>query len=40
MRFSANRDERCPADPAAYWRRRFFTLGGGIAVVAVLVRSG
>jgi hypothetical protein len=36
MRFNANRDERRLADPAAYWRRRFFILGGGIAVVAVL----
>jgi hypothetical protein len=39
MRFSAKRDrwrQADPADPAAYWRRRFFILGGGIAVIAVL----
>jgi hypothetical protein len=36
MRFSAKRDYDRQTDPAAYWRRRFFILGGGIAVVAVL----
>lgn len=36
MRFSANRDPGGPADPSAYWRRRFFILGGGLAVLAVL----
>jgi hypothetical protein len=36
MRIGAKRDGGRPPDPAAYWRRRFFILGGGIAVVAVL----
>ena len=36
MRLSAKRDGRRPPDAAAYWRRRFFILGGVIAVLAVL----
>jgi hypothetical protein len=36
MRLSAKRDDRPPPDPAAYWRRRFFILGGVIAVLGVL----
>lgn len=39
MRWNANRGSRrpgAPADPSAYWRRRFFILGGGLAVLAVL----
>lgn len=36
MRFSANRDPGGPADPSAYWRRRFFILGGGLALLAVV----
>ena len=36
MRWNANRGSRRPADPSAYWRRRFFILGGGLAVLAVL----
>jgi hypothetical protein len=36
MRLSAKRDKRRPPDPAAYWRRRFFILGGVIAVLGVL----
>ena len=36
MRWDANRRSGRPADPGAYWRRRFFILGGGLAVLAVL----
>jgi hypothetical protein len=36
MRWNANRRSGRPADPSAYWRRRFFILGGGLAVLAVL----
>jgi hypothetical protein len=36
MRLRADRDDDRVPDPAAYWRRRFFILGGGIAVIAVL----
>ena len=39
MRWNASRGSRrpgAPADPSAYWRRRFFILGGGLAVLAVL----
>jgi len=36
MRWDAKRRSRRPADPSAYWRRRFFILGGGLAVLAVL----
>lgn len=36
MRSSAKRNGGRPSDPDAYWRRRFFILGGGIAVLAVL----
>jgi hypothetical protein len=36
MRWDANRRSGRPADPNAYWRRRFFILGGGLAVLAVL----
>jgi hypothetical protein len=36
MRWDAKRGSRRPADPSAYWRRRFFILGGGLAVLAVL----
>ena len=36
MRWDANRGSRRPTDPGAYWRRRFFILGGGLAVLAVL----
>jgi hypothetical protein len=36
MRWNANRGSRQPTDPSAYWRRRFFILGGGLAVLAVL----
>jgi len=36
MRLGANRDGGRPRDPDSYWRRRFFILGGGIAVLAVL----
>jgi hypothetical protein len=36
MRWSANRRARRPTDPSAYWRRRFFILGGGLTVLAVL----
>ncbi len=31
-----NRRSGLPMDPSAYWRRRFFILGGGLAVLAVL----
>jgi hypothetical protein len=30
MRMNANRDIGRPAEPDAYWRRRFFMLGGGL----------
>jgi hypothetical protein len=33
MRLNADRDIRRPADPDAYWRRRFFILGGGLFVL-------
>lgn len=36
MRLNASRDSHGPADPSAYWRRRFFILGGGLAVLALL----
>jgi len=36
MRLNAGRDYEQPADPDAYWRRRFFILGGGLAVLALL----
>jgi hypothetical protein len=36
MRWNANRESRRPADPNAYWRRRFCILGGGLAVLALL----
>ncbi len=36
MRWDGNRRSGRPADPSAYWRRRFFILGGGLAVLAVL----
>jgi hypothetical protein len=36
MRWDARRRGGRPADPSAYWRRRFFILGGGLAVLAVL----
>jgi hypothetical protein len=36
MRWNARRRSRRPADPSAYWRRRFFILGGGLTVLAVL----
>jgi hypothetical protein len=36
MRLGADRDRRQSRDPDSYWRRRFFILGGGIAVLAVL----
>jgi hypothetical protein len=36
MRLRADRDDGRVPDPAAYWRRRFFILGGGIAVISVL----
>ncbi len=36
MRWDANRRSGRPADPSAYWRRRFFILGGGLVVLAVL----
>lgn len=36
MRLRADRDDNWVPDPAAYWRRRFFILGGGIAAIAVL----
>jgi hypothetical protein len=36
MRWNANRRSGRPTDPSAYWRRRFFILGGGLAVLAVL----
>jgi hypothetical protein len=36
MRWNANRRSGQPEDPSAYWRRRFFILGGGLAVLAVL----
>jgi hypothetical protein len=36
MRLNANRESRRSADPNAYWRRRFFILGGGLVVLALL----
>jgi hypothetical protein len=36
MRWNANRRSGRPTDPSAYWRRRFFILGGGLTVLAVL----
>src|SRR5215469_9789024 len=36
MRLGANRDDDRPADPAAYWRRRFLILAVGLAVLGVL----
>jgi hypothetical protein len=36
MRWDANRRSGRPADPSAYWRRRFFILGGALTVLAVL----
>ncbi len=36
MRWNANRRTGRPTDPSAYWRRRFFILGGGLTVLAVL----
>jgi len=36
MRLNSDRDPRRPADPSAYWRRRFLILGGGIAVLVWL----
>ena len=36
MRWDARRRAGRPADPSAYWRRRFFILGGGLTVLAVL----
>jgi hypothetical protein len=36
MRWNANRRSGRPADPSAYWRRRFFILVGGLTVLAVL----
>jgi hypothetical protein len=36
MRLNLNRESRQPADPNAYWRRRFCILGGGLAVLALL----
>jgi hypothetical protein len=36
MRWNANRRSRRPTDPSAYWRRRFFILGGSLTVLAVL----
>jgi hypothetical protein len=36
MRLNANRDIRRPADPDAYWRRRFFILGGGLVVLMLV----
>ena len=36
MRWNANRRSRRPTNPSAYWRRRFFILGGGLTVLAVL----
>jgi hypothetical protein len=36
MRLNANRESGQPSDPNAYWRRRFFILGGGLVVLALL----
>ncbi len=36
MRSNGNGDSGQPADPNAYWRRRFFILGGGLVLLAVL----
>jgi hypothetical protein len=36
MRLNANSDIRRPAEPDAYWRRRFFILGGGLFVLMVI----
>lgn len=36
MRWNAKRRSGRPTDPSAYWRRRFFILGGGLTVLAVL----
>jgi hypothetical protein len=36
MRSNGNGDSGRPADPNAYWRRRFFILGGGLVLLAVL----
>jgi hypothetical protein len=36
MRLNSNRDSSRSVDPNAYWRRRFFILGGGLAVLMLL----
>jgi hypothetical protein len=36
MRLRSKRIDARAADPAAYWRRRFFILGSGMAVIAVV----
>jgi hypothetical protein len=36
MRLNVNRKSRRSADPDAYWRRRFFILGGGLVALALL----
>ncbi|HEX6451154.1 MAG TPA: hypothetical protein VF060_17015 [Trebonia sp.] len=36
MRRITNRGRGDPGDPDAYWRRRFFILGGGLAVLMLL----
>jgi hypothetical protein len=36
MRRITNRGHGDPGDPDAYWRRRFFILGGGLAVLMLL----
>ena len=35
--YDAIPDLGAPRDPNAYWRRRFFILGGGIAVIGLCV---
>jgi hypothetical protein len=36
MRLKANRNKTRSANPDAYWRRRFFILAGGLALLALL----
>jgi hypothetical protein len=36
MRWITNRGHGDPGDPDAYWRRRFFILGGGLAALMLL----
>jgi hypothetical protein len=36
MRLNSGRRSGKPADPDAYWRRRFFILGGGLTVLALV----